>query len=444
VISRGLLHFVHPSSDQPTKRETSSGTRVATIDDVHVRRAVLLLASYACCYGDSSILTLDEALAMADKYNPALKAATASVDKARANITTARAYSNPTITFGSLGRQQALQPAGVPGMLHGLNLTQPIEIPHTRATRLRVAQAERQVNDYALSAVRLEIRSAVKQRFYEALRNASLLEVARGNLALLEDLRRRIAIQVDVGEAARLELTRAEAETAGARIQVRSAQLRLSAATSSLSAAIGADISRWKLEGALERPTILPTLEELRGEVLRRHPAIGFVESQKARADAAVENEKALRVPQPSVWVDWLQQPEAAQYRFGVTIPIPVWNQRDGQIAQAVAERRRAGHLAEQRSVELTAALEQAYNQYQVAGQQVQIFETGTLRQAQAAVEAAQAAFKYGERGIIEVLDAQRVLRAARLEYLNAQFDRQQALIQLEQLRAIDTGGPTP
>jgi outer membrane protein, heavy metal efflux system len=72
----------------------------------------------------------------------------------------------------------------------------------------------------------------------------------------------------------------------------------------------------------------------------------------------------------------------------------------------------------------------------------VRIFEAGTLRGAEAAVEAAQAAFKFGERGIIEVLDAQRVLRAARMEYLNAQFDRQQALVALEQLRAIDLGRP--
>jgi cobalt-zinc-cadmium efflux system outer membrane protein len=99
--------------------------------------------------------------------------------------------------------------------------------------------------------------------------------------------------------------------------------------------------------------------------------------------------------------------------------------------------------MAQNRRVELLAALERAYSMYQVADQQVQISETGTLRLAEAAVEAAQAAFKFGERGIIEVLDAQRVLRSARSDYVNAQFDRQQALIELEQLRAIDLGDKT-
>ena len=86
---------------------------------------------------------------------------------------------------------------------------------------------------------------------------------------------------------------------------------------------------------------------------------------------------------------------------------IPVWNRREGPIAEAEASRRHAAAIAQSRRVQLLAALERAYSMYQVADQQVQIAETGTLRQAEAAVDAAQAAFKFGERGIIEVLDAQ-------------------------------------
>jgi cobalt-zinc-cadmium efflux system outer membrane protein len=411
---------------------------------VHIGTATLLFTFSFCCYGEIRTLSLEEALSLAEKYNPQLRAAGASVDAAQAGIVTARAYANPTITFGSLGRQQALMSAGIPGALHGLTWSQPIEFSNLRATRLRVAQAGKDTREYAFAETRLAVRGAVKQRFYEAIRNEALLEVAKGNLELLEDLRRRIGVQVDVGEAARLELTRAEAEAAGARIQVRSAELRLSAALSALTAAIGTPLGQVRLEGALERTTILPTLEELRTEMIRRHPTIAVAEAERRRAEANLASERAQRIPQPSVWVDWLQQPETAQYRFGVTVPLPVLNRREGPIAQAQAEQRQSAALAEQRRVELTAALEQAYNLYQVATQQLQIFEDGTLRQAEAAVEAAQAAFKFGERGIIEVLDAQRVLRSARLEYLNAQFDRQQALVQLEQLRSIDIGDLRP
>jgi cobalt-zinc-cadmium efflux system outer membrane protein len=77
---------------------------------------------------------------------------------------------------------------------------------------------------------------------------------------------------------------------------------------------------------------------------------------------------------------------------------------------------------------------------YELASQQIASLERGVLREAEAALSAAEAAFRFGERGIIEVLDAQRVLRSVRADFLNAQYDQQAALIELEQLRAADPG----
>jgi cobalt-zinc-cadmium efflux system outer membrane protein len=231
---------------------------------------------------------------------------------------------------------------------------------------------------------------------------------------------------------------------ASARIQVRSAQLRVAGALSNLAAAIGAPIGNVELEAGLDNPATLPTLDALRSEMMARHPTIAVAEAETRQAEMNIATEKAQRIPQPSFWADWFQQPETAQYRFGVTVPIPIWDRREGPIAEAVAARRHAVAIADQRRLQLTTALEQAFNMYQITSRQMEIFQEGTIREAEAAVRAAQAAFKFGERGIMEVLDAQRVLRSAQLEFLNAQFDRQQALIQLEQLRVLDLGEPRP
>jgi outer membrane protein, heavy metal efflux system len=390
-------------------------------------------------------LTLQEALQLADKHNPQLRAASASIDRAQAGITTASAYQNPTITLGSLGRQQVLmRTTAMPGMLHGLNFSQTVELPSVRGSRIRAAEVGKQSSEIALTGTRLAIRGAVKQAFYDALRRKRETQLAQGNVELLEDLRNRIQVQVDVGEAARLELTRAEAEVSSARITARAAQVRYSAAISALYSAVGAPIGQVDLQGDLERPQILPPLDDLQQEMLSKHPTLALADSEIRFAEATVESEKAQRIPQPSFWMDWFQQPEAAQWRFGVSLQLPIWNRRQGQIAEAEASRRQAAAIADNQRVQLLAALERAYNMYQLASQQVQISEEGTLRQAELAVQAAQAAFKFGERGILEVLDAQRVQRSARLDYLNAQFDRQQALIELEQLRAIDLGGSIP
>jgi cobalt-zinc-cadmium efflux system outer membrane protein len=100
--------------------------------------------------------------------------------------------------------------------------------------------------------------------------------------------------------------------------------------------------------------------------------------------------------------------------------------------------------LAESRRIELLTALEGAYARHEVATQQIQAFEAGLLRQAEDALRVAEAAYRFGERGFIEVLDAQRVLRSVRLDFLNTRFAQRAAYIDIEQLRAIDLEGIRP
>ena len=105
---------------------------------------------------------------------------------------------------------------------------------------------------------------------------------------------------------------------------------------------------------------------------------------------------------------------------------------------------RLARAAAEVRRLELTAALQSAHGRYLLASQQIASFEQGALRLAEAALRAAEAAYRFGERGIIEVLDAQRMLRNTRMDLLNARYDRQSALIDIEQLSVSPAEGKKP
>jgi cobalt-zinc-cadmium efflux system outer membrane protein len=198
------------------------------------------------------------------------------------------------------------------------------------------------------------------------------------------------------------------------------------------------------VQGDLAAPPLLPSLDNLLDQVLERYPALQQAQAEIRRSEAEVEREKAARLPTPSINGEWERQPDLGYYRIGISIPIPLWNRREGPIAEAEARLTQSNAFADLQRLEITAALERAYGQYEVASQQVAAFQDGVLKEAEAAVEAAEAAYRFGERGIIEVLDAQRVLRTVRTDYLNARFDRQQALIELERLRAVDLKGPTP
>lgn len=63
-----------------------------------------------------------------------------------------------------------------------------------------------------------------------------------------------------------------------------------------------------------------------------------------------------------------------------------------------------------------------------------QALSQGSVREAESALRVAEAAYRFGERGILDVLDAQRVLRSIRADLLDARYQLQAARIQLEYL----------
>lgn len=249
------------------------------------------------------------------------------------------------------------------------------------------------------------------------------------------------AFRVVVGEKGRLELTRAEAELARAHFALRSAQIEYSDAIARLRAAIAAPPDE-ELDpiGTLEPSISLPPLQQIREQVLRQHPAIEQSQADLQSSRTSLEHERSLRIPQPTAFAEFENQPDLRYWRVGLTLPIPLWNRRQGEIAHAQASIRQSDAVLHQRRLEIISALERAYEQYQLADQQVTSLEAGSLHAAESAVAAAQSAYRFGERGIVEVLDAQRVLQSVRGDLLDAQFARQAALIDLEELGAVVSG----
>ncbi len=381
-------------------------------------------------------LTITQALDLAEKNSPILKEASASVARAQAGIQSAKAYTNPVFQF-LVGNQSArpIPTPGVPGALTHYSATQLFEIPKERKTRIEASQLDLVGNRYRAAGIRLSLHAYVKRAFYDVIRRKEQLGNAQSNLTLVEDLRRRVRLEVEVGEKGKLELTRAEAETARALAAVRSADIELSHSRAILKASIGSTSEElFDAVGDLGDAVQIDSLSNLRQQVLANHPALSESNAMASRSRVLVDHERARRIPEPAFYGEYEHQPDLTFYRFGVSIPLPLWDRRKGPIAEAQAEVNRTDALARQRRLEITAALERAFDQYQISNQQVDGLQAGSLREAEAAVAAAQSAYKFGERGIVEVFDAQRVLQGVRGDLLDALYARQSALIDLEEL----------
>lgn len=388
-------------------------------------------------------LTLQQAIDMANRDSPRLRGAIAASERATAATRTAEAYTNPVLEVYE-GKQYArpIRTPGIPGFLQHYAGYQTIEIPRERAARRRAAKFGSMSSHFGEAAVARSVTANAKQAFYNVLRRREEVEHTQENLKIVEELRRRVAVEVRVGEKGRLELTRADAEIARASFDVRSAQLELSNSIALLRVAIAAPAEA-KLDprGTLETRLQLPPLAMLRELVLRSHPAVAQSQANVQQAEAILQRERALRIPQPTVFAEFENQPDLRFWRTGVTIPLPLWDRRQGQIAESKAAISQSNAELDQRRLELISATERAYEQYQLADQQAISLESGELHAAESAVDGAQAAYRFGERGIVEVFDAQRVLQVVRGDLVDAQFARQAALSDLEELGAVAPEG---
>jgi len=380
---------------------------------------------------------------MGRQNSPRLRAARSTVERTAGAVLTARAYSNPQVQYlgGDVRAREVANPA-VPGISQHFSVSQTVEIPSERAARLAVAKNYQSASRFRESAEELSLSADIKRAFYNALRSKEEVSLAQGNLALVEDLRRRVQVEFRVGEKGKLELTRAEAELARARFAVHSSQLALANSIAILRALMGAPADvMFDPAGDLEKPLPLPPLAETRELVLRNNPQLAEAKSVVSADQSAIQHEKRLRLPRPDFYGEYERQPDQTFWRVGVTVPLPIFDKRRGQIAEATAIAREAEAIQDQRRIELISSLERAYNQYQLADQQATALESGSMHEAESAVEAAKAAYRFGERGIVEVLDAQRVLQSVRGDLLGARFARQSALIDLEQLGVTVPGG---
>lgn len=371
--------------------------------------------------------------------NLSLAAARDGVDAARASIVSASAYPNPDteLTTGSAAPPRV---GGASGHAHAIAINQRIDNPWQRRARIGAAEAVAGGAEASLRQTRVTLLARLQVSFYELLRRQEELSAARDDLALAESIYQRVKVRVEVGEAPRYDLIRAEAERLTARNAARSAELRVNQSKVAIRALVAERLpADFAVRGDWSEPRALPAVEILRERVLGSNPELALLRAEQSRFDRQLELEKARRMPELALRAVQERDPDLENNRIGVLLTIPIWDRRAGPIAENTAQGLRVRNQLEHSQFTLSQALAAAYGQYEISRNQISILEGAILREAEAAVKVAEAAYRFGERGILEVLDARRVFRAARSDLIAARFELEVARIEIDRLQAVDS-----
>lgn len=381
--------------------------------------------------------SLQDILALALEKNPLVTEREGMIEEKEGKKISASAYPNPTLSFQS-GRGTVRDPSGITLTERYVTLSQPLEWPGKRTARQQAAQAGVEGAVASREEAKLNLIAATKLAFYDLLLAERQAEMALHNVQTMEEVREAVIRRVDAGEAPpfeavkiKVEDMKVQKEVTRAKGVVQSFQASLNSLTAGALGpefSIQGDFAAWP--GALH----LPALSE---QALAQHPVIMKWKKHVEEAQQMHRQEQQARIPNVTLMGSYQRDAGREAYVGAISIPFPVWDQRQGDIAQAKGTLRQREAMLLRAKHELLKGVAQQIQLSQAAAAQIATYEKGLLKQAQEALRIAQVSFKFGEASLLDVLDAQRVLRQTQVDYAQAKYDLSIALTELERV----TGG---
>lgn len=387
---------------------------------------------------ETVVFTLEAVLELAVKRNPSLAAFLANVGASQGEALTARAYPNPTTTVtGGRGETRGISPEMARNEYQA-TVVQPLEWPLKRESRIQAARSKLETVRLDAEGFLLFLRAEVKDTFYRVLLADKQVELAVRNLETVKDLRRSVEIRVKTGEAPAFELVKADVELLKAQNEVAKRRSQVELARAGLNALLGNALPKsFTVAGQFSSPKTWPDLPVLIERAMETHPTVVRQRREVERWRYQLGFERQARVPDVGVGGLYLRDVDKETFGVILSVPLPLWDQRQGKIATAMAEGRRADADLERSRTELTKAIAQEYQNYKIAADQLAVFETGLLKQAEEVLRIAQISFRQGASGLLDLLDAQRVQRATLQEYYGALYDLSLAQAQLERVTGL-------
>ena len=360
-------------------------------------------------------LTLENAVGLALRANPALRAAAGEVAAQDGALAQAKALPNPELEVLREGQRRESRATTA-------QLSIPFELGGKRAARVDAARHERGLAALALADLRVQVRADTTAAYYElAALAARAAEVA--------------ARRVEAGKVSPVDETRARVAQACARIEVIQAARNLDSARIRLAALWGGEAAALRIAvpaGGLPVAAPLPQLAAR----LELSPAMQRARAQVGHREALAQVERSRRVPDLTLIVGTRREglDERDQAVVGLSLPLPLFDRNQGALVAALRRVDKARGEEEAERVRLQSELAQAHARLTAALEESALIAAEILPGAESAYRAASRGFELGKFGILDVLDAQRTLFQSTTQYLNAAADSHRAAADIARL----------
>ena len=383
-----------------------------------------------------TVFTLDQLVQLALESNPQVMASRDQTRASSGQLRSAKAIPNPEFEVNT-GQQRGTSGSLTTGNVSSWAVTQPLDMPYTRFPRVNAAEASMRAAEAGRVAFEVETIARVRQGVYELVRREAEARAADEDMDLTKQIQNRMQLRYDVGETARFELIRAQTEFLNAEIVAQASKLRIEQARSQLRKLVGFNLpANFEIQAKAEKLPQLPELKVLLTELRNQSPELKRAKAEVEASESRLSFEQNSRLPRLSVKAQQYNDPNFTDRLYGLVVSIPIWDFRSGQITEAESNASRARNQLNAQTQNLEAQLESAYKLYEMTSFQVKTLDEKVVQLAASARRIAETSYRYGERGMLEYLDAQRTFRAARNDLIRARFELASIVNEIERLRA--------
>ncbi|HSB44187.1 MAG TPA: TolC family protein [Nitrospira sp.] len=382
-------------------------------------------------------LSLNEAIGLFIKQNIDVLVAKFGIEYSKGQEITAALFPNPVATIGTLSSFTQGRTASNSGALFG-QVQQLFELAGKRGYRIESSAYGTQSSEAAFEDAVRQLGFTVKDTYYR-------IQLAQRRLTLAEENRDRFARILDINTIRFKKGYIAEVDLIRIRLQMVDFQSQVIQSLQEAETARGdlRQLLRLSPKITLELTTDLdfrridPDISKLRTVALDVRPDIKARRFTYSQRESDLKLAKAYRVPDLTVGggytIQGAQGPDnPQQWALNLGLPLPLFNRNQGGIRQAEV----AVQTAE---ADLNKTLNLVENQVEVAYRNllqsrrlVEAYVGGVLEDARATFTIVERAYERGGATILDLLDAARTSRTIQQNYIEALFNYQRNLLQLE------------
>lgn len=382
-------------------------------------------------------LSVNEALGLFLSQNLDVLIAKYGIEYRKGQEVTARLFPNPLLSTGTVSSYTQGRTLSNSGQLF-TQVAQLFELAGKRGYRIESAGFGTQSAEAAFEDAVRQLGFTVKDTYYR-------IQLAQRRLALAEENRDRFSrileintIRFKKGYIAEVDLIRIRLQMVDFHSQVIRSLQEAESARGDLR-----QLLRLSPRTVLELTTELgfrridPDIETLRVAALNVRPDIRAKRHTFSQRESELKLAKAYRIPDVTIGAGYAiqgaQGPDnPGQVALNAGIPLPLFNRNQGGILQAEVSLQSAEADLDKTVNQVENEVEVAYLNLLQSRRLVEAYVGDVLEDARSSLTIVERAYERGGATILDLLDAARTSRTIQQNYIEALFNYQHHLFQLE------------